>query len=279
MLGLFIVVLLIGISVGMYLLSKPEIFNPRAATDTFSTCGPSGHCNDYGWNANQGYTTVPTSCYVALYKCHVSDWDKAIAVGCQKNTSIPSKNLAYYAEIHKLSSSNPNPSFWNVVVSGGDGNGHLKPFLAPQFCGVWQIDVGPPCNFSFHSGGDRRSVICTAPTPTPQKHNACQGTSCVSVNGPGADACSIIGPNAVHCSHKACVGTACKLLAGEGTDQCSVVGTNPAPQCTNPSPTLSPSPTPTKTPTPTLTPTPSSCPLPSAVTNLKVSCPLCSQSQ
>lgn len=88
---LSIVILVLGISVGIYILNSPEIFKPRASTDTFSRCGPPGHCNDYGWTDNKSYTKVPTNCYVALYKCDISKWDKVLTVGCQKNTSDHSK--------------------------------------------------------------------------------------------------------------------------------------------------------------------------------------------
>ncbi len=203
--GLSIVVLLLGIAVGMYLLNAPETLNQLAASDTFSNCGPSGHCNDYGWNDNTGYTKVPTNCYVSLFKCHISKWDQAIKVGCQKNPVDPSKNLAYYAEIHKLSASNPNLNIWDKVVSGGDGNGHLKAFAPPQICGIWQIDVGPPCHFSFHMGGNRRDSICKAP--------AAQISSTTS------------------------------------------------------------------SPKQTIAPMSTSCPVPGAITNLKIDCPLCNQSQ
>lgn len=169
-LALSIFVALGGISLGLFLLNFQQVFKPQAAADTFSRCGPSGHCKDYGWKDDKGYTKVPDNCYIALYKCDVSKWNKALAVGCQKNTSDPSKDLADYAEIHKKSSGNPNPKIWDKVVSGTNGK-FLKSFEPPRFCGIWQIDVGPPCNFSFHSGGNRRDLICKnkpkkTPTPT-----------------------------------------------------------------------------------------------------------------
>lgn len=258
-LGFFIVILLIGISVGLYLMASPAIFNPRAATDNFSKCGPPGHCNDYGWNDNKGYTKVPDNCYIALYKCRVSDWDKTLAVGCQKNISNPSKNLAYYAEIHKKTNSNPNPNIWDKVVSGST-NGFLDSFSPPQMCGVWQIDVGPSCNFSFHSGGDRRDSICKAPVET---HNVCDGMACKKVNGPGNNECANAGTNpAPQCSHKKCENFKCVLVAGGNVDN----------KCNTDNDCLV-SPTPTNTVTPT--PTPASCPVPSPVNNLKINCPLC----
>lgn len=264
-LGLFIVVMLLGISVGMYLLNTPQIFNPRAASDTFSKCGPPGHCTDYGWNDNNGYTKVTDNCYIALYKCYASDWNQAIAVGCQRNKSDPSRDLAYWAEIHKKTDSPPpNPQLWDKVVAGTDGNGHIKSFPVPQFCGVWQIDVGPPCNKSFHSGGDKRDSTCKAP---PQTHNVCEGTACKQVNGPGSNDCTTPGTNpANQCSHKKCENNKCILVAGGNVDN----------KCTTDSDCLV---TPTPTLITTITPTPPSCPVPSPVTNLKIVCPICSGTQ
>ncbi len=248
---LFILVLLVGISVGLYLLNNPTAFAPRAASDTVSRCGPSGHCNDYGWNDSKGYTKVPTNCYVALYKCKVSEWNRALQVGCQRNKDQPSKDTAYYAEIHKLTSSPPpNPKLWDKIVSGSDGNGHLKPFAPPQFCGIWQIDVGPPCNKSFHVGGDKRDSICKVS----QTHNACDGKACKKVKGAGQNECSNPGKDpAPQCTHKTCKNNKCVLVAGgKAKDTCQTDK-----DCKK------------------TTPSPSTCPVPSPVKNLKISCPLC----
>lgn len=252
----------------MYLLGKPTGFTPRAASDVFSTCGPSGQCNAYGWTDNNSYTKIPTKCYVALYKCYPSKWSDALQVGCQKSTN-PSKNTAYYAEIHKLTSSNPDPSIWDKVVSGSNGNGYLKGFAPPNFCGVWQIDVGPPCNFSFHSGGNKTASMCQVQ----QTHNACVGMACTKVNGPGQNQCSQAGNNpAPQCTHKACRNQQCVLVAG-GSQSNSCSNNN---DCLIPTPTFTPIPTPTRTPTPRITP-PTSCPVPSQVQNVRISCPLCNQ--
>jgi hypothetical protein len=255
-LGLFIVVLLIGISVGLYLLTTPAIFNPRAATDTFARCGPSGQCNAYGWNNNNGYTKVPDNCYIALYKCKVTDWNKALAVGCQKNTSNQSRNLAYYAEIHKKTSSNPNPKIWDKVVSGSK-NGFLNSFAPPQMCGVWQIDVGPSCKFSFHSGGNRKDSMCK--TTAKETHNVCDGMACKKVNGPGKNECVNAGTNpALQCSHRKCENNKCVLVAGGNIDDKCKVDSD----CS-------------KSPTPTPTSTPNKCLGVPIVTDVKISCPLC----
>ncbi len=250
-LALFIFVLLAGISIGLYLLGNPTAFAPRAASDTFTKCGPPGHCNDYGWTDAKSYTKVPTNCYVAVYKCHISKWDQVARVGCQKNTSDPSKNTAYYAEIHKLTSSNPNPKIWDKVVSGSDGNGHLKGFAPPQFCGIWQTDVGPPCNFSFHERGDKRDSICKVS----QTHNICDGKACKKVKGAGKNECSNPGKDiAPQCTHKECKNNQqCVLVAGgKAKDKCQTDK-----DCKK------------------TTPSPSTCPVPSPVKNLKISCPLC----
>ncbi len=164
---LSILVLAIGIGIGLYTLNAPFSFLSKAATDFFTRCGPPGHCDDYGWQDGKGYMSVPTNCYVALYKCNITKWDQVLQVGCQRNLSDPSKNTAFYAEIHKLTDSNPNPQIWDKVVAGTDGNGHIKPFFPPEQCVIWQMDVGPACNFSFHSQGNRRTAVCQAPTNTP----------------------------------------------------------------------------------------------------------------
>lgn len=263
-LTLFIIISLIGIGIGLYFLNVQTIFNSRASNpDVLTPCGPSGHCNDYGWVNGEGYKSVPQNCTVALYKCRVSDWNRALAVGCQKNPSDPSRSLAYYAEIHQLGNSNPDPR-WNKVVSGTDGHGHLKPFFPPAECVIWQIDVGGGCARSFHSRLDRRAAICNAP---PQTHNICDGTACKQVNGPGSNDCANPGTNpANQCSHKKCENNKCVLVAGGNVDN----------KCQTDSDCLI---TPTPTLTPTITPTPQSCPVPSPVTNLKIVCPICSGTQ
>lgn len=255
---LSIFVMLAGIGAGLYFLNVPQIFNSLAAVNnTFSKCKP-GHCDDYGWKDNKGYTKVPDNCYVALYKCKVNKWSEAIAVGCQKSTK-PSKNTAYYAELHNKSGTIPSnsPIDWDKTISGTDGNGHLKAFAPPQMCGIWQIDVGPPCAFTFHSGGDRRDAVCkNEPKPEPEFHNICDGMACKKAEGKGQNECAEAGKNpAAKCSQKKCVDKQCKIVAGSGDDKCK----NDS-DCE-------------KSPTPT--PTPESCPIPGAVSDVEITCPLC----
>lgn len=257
-LSLSIFVMLVGIGIGLYILNVPQIFKSLAATgDTFSKCKP-GHCNDYGWKDNKGYTKVPNKCYIALYKCKVNQWDKAIAVGCQKSTKS-SKNTAYYAEIHNKSGTIPagSPIDWDKAVGGTDGNGHLKAFAPPQMCGIWQIDVGPPCTSTFHSGGDRRPAVCkNEPEPEQEFHNVCDNMACKKVKGKGNNECAEAGKNpAPQCSQRKCENKKCVVVAGRGENKCKTDS-----DCL-------------KSPTPT-TPPDQCLGLP-VVTDVKIDCPLC----
>lgn len=233
---LSIFVMIVGIGIGLYFLDVPAIFRSSAdSANVHTVCGPSGHCNDYGWKNGVGYTKAPDNCRIGLWKCKNSDWDQAFSNGCQGS-------IAYF---HK-------------IYSAKDGKGYLKPVFPPAMCGIWQMDVScPGGGRSFHSRGDRRDVICkNEPEPEPESHNVCDGMACKKVKGKGKNECAEAGKNpAPQCSQRKCENKQCKLVAGSGDDKCKNDN-----DCK-------------KNPTPTHPPI--RCLGVPVVTDVKIDCPLC----
>lgn len=234
-----LLVLTLGVGVSLFLVSRPQIFEPRAAWrgDTLykTNCSPfkewknskdgaeydcdapAGEKNEFDAQREvgilRGFLNFPKNsnnvCFIRHYRCQKRQGETNTQFIARMQGEGCQDTQGYTIYVNKKNPAAPyNQNFRNIIESDRLDKGLLaKAKFTQNWCGAQQMDIQcGDIDMVFNTVIDLRDQTCKAPTPTP-------------------------------------------------------------------TPTLSP------TPTPTITPTPPSCPVPDAVTNLKINCPLCNQSQ